>query len=58
MISATQPTTEVLTEHDLDVEPAIVLTNKTLLLLDAQFPDSEVNGMPDDALDGSATEQQ
>lgn len=44
-------------ELDSDVEPAVVLTNKTLLLLDEQFPDSEVQGMPDDALDGADSEQ-
>lgn len=53
MTNATQTTVEI----DSDVEPAVVLTNKTLQLLDAQFPDSEVHGMPDDALDNADLEQ-
>jgi hypothetical protein len=53
MTNATQPAVAV----DSEVEPAVVLTNKTLLLLDQQFPDSEVQGMPDDALDSADSEQ-
>lgn len=55
MTSATQ-TPVVNGESNLDIEPAVVLTNETLTLLDAQFPDAETFGMPDDALD-SDTDQ-
>lgn len=40
-------------ETNLDVQPKPVLENKTLSMLDQHFPDSEEQGMPDDALDNA-----